>query len=148
VRQLSRHFDPLHRPSRRIDANSPFLTPTRCSCLGTRYNHGGVRIRDDVILTVRTVLFNTRYSTTLFAYGQTGSGKTYSISGVEDVIVDDSYSGGDPREGVVPRVARSLFDQMPKFPQRSVPNPPPFFERLPLNAQLPATRLRAHLSKP
>jgi hypothetical protein len=79
-------------------------------------------IQDDVILTVCTALFNARYSTTLFAYGQTGSGKTYSISGVEDVIVDDSYSGGDPREGVVPRVARSLFDQMPKFPQRSVPN--------------------------
>jgi len=49
------------------------------------------------------------YSATLFAYGQTGSGKTYSVSGAEHVIVDDSYHGGDPREGVVPRAARELY---------------------------------------
>lgn len=49
------------------------------------------------------------YSATLFAYGQTGSGKTYSVSGAEHVIVDDSYQGGDPREGVVPRAAREIY---------------------------------------
>ena len=49
------------------------------------------------------------YSATLFAYGQTGSGKTYSVSGAEHVIVDDGYAGGDPREGVVPRAAREVY---------------------------------------
>jgi kinesin family protein 12 len=49
------------------------------------------------------------YSATLLAYGQTGSGKTYSVSGAEHVIVDESYSGGDPREGVVPRAAREIY---------------------------------------
>ena len=49
------------------------------------------------------------YSATLFAYGQTGSGKTYSVSGAEHVIVDDKYAGGDPREGVVPRAAREIY---------------------------------------
>ena len=49
------------------------------------------------------------YSATLLAYGQTGSGKTYSVSGAEHVIVDEDYTGGDPREGVVPRAAREIY---------------------------------------
>lgn len=49
------------------------------------------------------------YSATLFAYGQTGSGKTYSVSGAEHVIVDEDYTGGDPREGVIPRAARQIY---------------------------------------
>lgn len=52
------------------------------------------------------------YSATIFAYGQTGSGKTYSVSGKEEVIVDDSYTGGHAKEGMVPRAARQICEAM------------------------------------
>lgn len=38
------------------------------------------------------------YNVTIFAYGQTGSGKTYTMSGKEEVISDENYSG-DKHDG-------------------------------------------------
>jgi hypothetical protein len=55
------------------------------------------------------------YSATLFAYGQTGSGKTYSISGAEDIIADEGYSGSEgplPQDGIVPRTVHRLYADM------------------------------------
>eukprot|EP01006_Ploeotia_vitrea_P023591 TRINITY_DN56121_c0_g1_i1.p1 TRINITY_DN56121_c0_g1~~TRINITY_DN56121_c0_g1_i1.p1 ORF type:complete len:1105 (+),score=189.32 TRINITY_DN56121_c0_g1_i1:86-3400(+) len=45
------------------------------------------------------------FNSTIFAYGQTGSGKTYSMFGPDG-------SCGTDQEGLIPRVARDLFDRL------------------------------------
>ncbi|GBF90201.1 kif12 type kinesin [Raphidocelis subcapitata] len=51
------------------------------------------------------------YHVTIFAYGQTGSGKTHTMSGREEAIDDDAYSGADADDGIVTRSVRYLFHQ-------------------------------------
>lgn len=47
------------------------------------------------------------YNATVLAYGQTGSGKTYSMGGAYTSEQED-----DPSVGVIPRVIRSLFNEV------------------------------------
>ncbi|GFR52859.1 hypothetical protein Agub_g15486 [Astrephomene gubernaculifera] len=53
------------------------------------------------------------YNVTIVAYGQTGSGKTYTMSGREEVISSDGYSGGDTQhDGIMTRALQHLFAAM------------------------------------
>ncbi|GLC40153.1 hypothetical protein PLESTB_000792000 [Pleodorina starrii] len=52
------------------------------------------------------------YNVTVFAYGQTGSGKTYTMSGREEVIGSDSYSGDSHDDGIITRSIQHLFGAM------------------------------------
>jgi hypothetical protein len=53
-----------------------------------------------------------RYNVTIFAYGQTGSGKTYTMSGREEAISDDMYSGDLTHDGIVSRAVHYLFNNI------------------------------------
>jgi len=52
------------------------------------------------------------YAATVFAYGQTGSGKTYSMSGTEEQISREGWSGESKFDGLVPRSIKYLFHQI------------------------------------
>ena len=49
------------------------------------------------------------YNVTIFCYGQTGSGKTYTMSGREEVIGTDDYTGGDTHDGIMSRAVQHLY---------------------------------------
>lgn len=49
------------------------------------------------------------YHSTIFAYGQTGSGKTFTMQGEES----PTEAGG--LNGIIPKVARSLFEKVSKL---------------------------------
>lgn len=49
------------------------------------------------------------YHSTIFAYGQTGSGKTFTMQGEES----PQEMGG--LNGIIPKVARTLFDKVAKL---------------------------------
>lgn len=49
------------------------------------------------------------YNVTIFCYGQTGSGKTYTMSGREEVIGTDDYTGGDTHDGIMSRAVQYLY---------------------------------------
>jgi hypothetical protein len=54
------------------------------------------------------------YHSTIFAYGQTGSGKTYTMQG------EESPQEMGALNGIIPQVARALFDKVAKLrPARS-----------------------------
>ncbi|KAK9804731.1 hypothetical protein WJX72_002675 [[Myrmecia] bisecta] len=53
------------------------------------------------------------FHVTIFAYGQTGSGKTFTMSGREEMIENDDYSG-DTDDGIVTRAVLYLFEQIQK----------------------------------
>eukprot|EP00884_Botryococcus_braunii_P016776 jgi/Botrbrau1/3782/Bobra.0183s0017.1 len=53
------------------------------------------------------------YNVTIFAYGQTGSGKTFTMSGREDVLALENYSG-DSDDGIITRSVLYLYDQIAK----------------------------------
>ena len=50
------------------------------------------------------------YAATVFAYGQTGSGKTYSVSGLEEKIAEEEWSGDPGTDGIIPRSLEYLFN--------------------------------------
>lgn len=57
------------------------------------------------------------YAATVFAYGQTGSGKTYTMAGMEERLASDEWlererHGGESRDGIIPRAARYLFEDL------------------------------------
>jgi len=57
------------------------------------------------------MISNISVCSTVFAYGQTGSGKTYTMSGMEERIVDAGFENPDT-DGLIPRCIRFLFDEI------------------------------------
>ncbi|KAG2428082.1 hypothetical protein HYH02_014473 [Chlamydomonas schloesseri] len=52
------------------------------------------------------------YNVTVFAYGQTGSGKTYTMSGREEVIAGEGYTGDQTHDGIMSRAIGHLYQQI------------------------------------
>jgi hypothetical protein len=83
------------------------------ACLGPSTRQEDVFARIGVHQLLEAALLG--YSCTIFAYGQTGSGKTYTMSGVEDVLINrEQYQPGDETEGLITRSLLYLFNAVHK----------------------------------
>lgn len=52
------------------------------------------------------------YNSTILAYGQTGSGKTFTVGTGSELLHSTGARGADDELGIIPRVARMLFERV------------------------------------
>eukprot|EP01059_Diplonema_ambulator_P036959 TRINITY_DN952_c1_g1_i1.p1 TRINITY_DN952_c1_g1~~TRINITY_DN952_c1_g1_i1.p1 ORF type:complete len:1249 (+),score=572.45 TRINITY_DN952_c1_g1_i1:205-3951(+) len=76
--------------------NAPIQTETPYSDQQDVYSYLGVPVLENALA---------GFNSSIIAYGQTGSGKSYSIFGPPGSI-------GTPREGLIPRVCKELFNRL------------------------------------